>query len=369
MPEAYEEAGGMRWTEESERARVHGESGHGIVGEWRIWRRRKPSSSRRAKVSSRSSGQAHHHTILATSALGCVYGKQKKLPEARSYLEQALASSEMVHGKEDGRTLYILCNIADLSHDEGSSEEAEAIFLKVIRLYEKMLGADNATTLGVTQRLGRLYRNNGRLDEADTYTTKAFEGFGNLLGANHSHTIHASQELELVREQRRLQTRTEVAYEAYCGRHEDDGFIFPFTFVEQAPSLLCDPSEAQKPGYQEVLDAFLNAAVSRRNSEILSKRRWECGVCGQTAKELFHNTIPLLIRHERSPPSFNPKIIDMVIPICRSAGECDRKAEEMTHRSAKSFSPNKIAKSPTMNCNSCLSKNNVKLCAGCKTIG
>lgn len=77
-------------------------------------------------------GPAHNYTISATSALGCLYRKQKKLLEATSYLEQALTS-----GKEERRTLHILCNLADLSYDEGKFKESEAIFLKVIRLYEK----------------------------------------------------------------------------------------------------------------------------------------------------------------------------------------------------------------------------------------
>jgi tetratricopeptide (TPR) repeat protein len=73
-------------------------------------------------------GPNHHHTISALSGLGCLYGKQKRLIEARSFLQNALTRSEQVHGPEDPRTLHILCNLADLCSDEGKSEEAEAIF-------------------------------------------------------------------------------------------------------------------------------------------------------------------------------------------------------------------------------------------------
>ncbi|KAF8850178.1 hypothetical protein BDZ45DRAFT_679979 [Acephala macrosclerotiorum] len=313
-------------------------------------------------------GPNHSHTISALSGLGCLYGKQKRLIEARSFLQSALARSEEVHGREDPRTLHILCNLADLCNDERRSEEAEAIFLKVIRSYEKMFGVDNVSTLGVVQRLGRFYLNNGRMAEAECNLAKALQGFRKVLGTNHSHTLNVAEELSLLRHIQQLQASTKVTYRAFCGKPEPGGCLFPFLFVEEAPSLLCDKSQAQHPEYDEILRTFINSTISRHEREILLSRPWTCEICGGRARELFHSAIPFLVPGGHSSADFEPTLWDTVIPICRFSGECDRKAEEMAHASSKEILPTGIFDTESRTCNTCLLKKKVKLCTGCRTI-
>jgi tetratricopeptide (TPR) repeat protein len=314
-------------------------------------------------------GPNHYHTISALSGLGCLYGKQKKLVEARSFLQRALTRSEEVHGREDQRTLHILCNLADLCNDEGRSEEAEAIFLKVIGLYEKTFGVDNVSTLGVVQRLGRFYLNNCRMAEAECNLAKALHGFQKVLGTNHPHTLNVAEELLHLHHIQQLQAPTKVTYEAFCGKPESGGCLFPFAFVEEAPSFLCDKSQTQNSGYDEILRKFLRSTISRHDREILLSRPWTCEICGERARELFHSAIPFLVPGEQSSADFKPTIYDLVIPICRFAGECDRKAEEMAHASSKEILPTGIFNTESRTCNTCFLKKNIKLCMGCRTIG
>jgi hypothetical protein len=59
-------------------------------------------------------------------------------------------------------------------------------------------------------------------------------------------------------------------------------------------------------------------------------------------------------------------IWDTVVPICRSAGECDRKAEEMALRLGKSGFPQ--VDTGFKICDQCGNEKDVKLCTGCRTI-
>jgi hypothetical protein len=232
-----------------------------------------------------------------------------------------------------------------------------------------MFGVDNVSTLEVVQRLGRFYLNKGRMAEAECNLAKALQGFRKVLGTNHSHTLNAAEELSLLRHLQQQQAPTKVTYQAICGKHEPGGCLFPFVFVEEAPSFLCDQSQIQHPGYDEILRKFIISTLSRHDREILLSRPWTCEICGGRARELFHSALPFLVPGKHASADFKPTLCDTVIPICRFAGECDRKAEEMAHTSSKEILPTGMFDTESRTCNTCLLKRNIKLCTGCRTIG
>jgi len=214
-----------------------------------------------------------------------------------------------------------------------------------------------------------MHNSQSRMAEAEFNLAKALQGFRNVLGTNHSHTTDAAEELSLLRHIQQLQVPKKVTYSAFCGKPTPDGCIFPFIFVKEATSFLCDQSQTKHPGYDEILRKFIKTTIGRHEHEILVSRPWLCGICGGRARELFHSAIPFLVPGKRALPEFKPILYDTIIPICRYSGECDRNAVAMARASQREILPTSILDTESRTCNTCLLQINIKLCTGCKIIG
>jgi len=159
-----------------------------------------------------------------------------------------------------------------------------------------------------------------------------------------------------------------VRYIVMCGKPTPDGLAYPFEYSERAPLSLCNrpPSRDPDPG-PDATGSFLTSLIERHNDEILKCRAWLCQVCQKPARELFHSAIPLLSPGEGATAEFEPFVWDTVVPICRSGGDCDRKAEKMAGTFGKQSMP--TLKLGRKCCERCGKVTGIKLCGGCNVLG
>ena len=319
-------------------------------------------------------GPNHKSSLCALHDLGCVYGEQKRFAEAEELLQQVLTRREETLGPEHFDTLQTVSNIALLYEDQNRPELAEAQYHRAIKGFEKTLGPQHISTLEVVQRSGTLYLFQGNLKEAKARYEQALKGFSSALGPNDPLTLKTikmlSQADEIHEEilRKTLQEPTvPVKYMGICGSPDVDEYAYPFSYVERVPSSLCNqPYSGNFNPDPDATGLFLTRLISRHNNEILQSRPWLCSVCGKAAHELYHSAIPFLSPGVGAAPDFEPSVWDTVVPICRSAGNCDHKAQEMTGAFAKQSFPALNLKAE--NCDECGMVRNVKRCGGCKVL-
>ena len=71
----------------------------------------------------------------------------------------------------------------------GRLKEAEAMYLRVLKGYEKAWGAEHTSTLDTVNNLGNLYKNQGKMAEAEEIYMRALEEFKKIYNANHSRVL------------------------------------------------------------------------------------------------------------------------------------------------------------------------------------
>lgn len=157
-----------------------------------------------------------------------------------------------------------------------------------------------------------------------------------------------------------------IDYMVFCGKTGGEQYQFKYTV--QAPVSLCQPQGNGKPPPDpDETGRFLTSIIERYHDDILHRRSWRCVSCNKPAKELLHQMIPFLSPAPDALPEFEPNLLDVASPICRSGGACDRLAEKCFHKFAEhSLGRTKFEASKT--CDACGGKTNVKVCAGCLTI-
>lgn len=319
-------------------------------------------------------GPNNTSSISALHDLGCVYGEKRKFAEAEVSLQQALTRSEEILGPEHADTLQTVSNLALLYEDQKRPKLAEAHYRRAIEGFEKTLGPQHVSTLEVVQRSGTFYFFRGNLKEAKGRYEQALKGLSEALGPNDSLTSKTAKMLSQVDEAHKeilwnipQEPTTRVKYMGMCGSPDIDGYAYPFNYVEQAPSSLCNqPHSGNIRPDPNATGRFLTSLISRHNDEILQSRSWLCSVCGKAAQELYHSAIPFLSPGVDAAPDFEPSVWDTVVPICRSAGNCDLKAQELTGVFGKQSIPALNPKAE--NCDECGMVRNVKRCSGCKLL-
>jgi hypothetical protein len=70
-----------------------------------------------------------------------------------------------------------LCRFGDLYADQGKLAEAEEMYERALKGYEKALGADHTSTLTTVNNLGLLYADQGKLAEAEEMYERALKGY------------------------------------------------------------------------------------------------------------------------------------------------------------------------------------------------
>ena len=76
-----------------------------------------------------------------------------------------------------------------LYRDQGKLKEAEDMYRRALKGYEKAWGPEHTSTLDTVNNLGILYRKQGKLKEAEAMYQRALEGYERARGRDHPSTI------------------------------------------------------------------------------------------------------------------------------------------------------------------------------------
>lgn len=109
--------------------------------------------------------------------------KQKRLDEARSSLQAALAIREKELGKDNAKTAETLGNLALVEHKSGHDADAERLYKEVIEIKRK---SNNSNSLAITlTNLANLYGEMRRIEDARKLYLEALEIDQKTYGKDH----------------------------------------------------------------------------------------------------------------------------------------------------------------------------------------
>ncbi len=133
-------------------------------------------------------GEEHALAIAALNRIGLSYAIRTPFL-AKDWFQRALKASEKVLGLDDPETLGIALNLANsLWYEPSKLEQAEGLFQRVRRGYEKIHGIGHISTIQVCEALGRVYEREqefGQGAQRDTLVIanemyrQALEGYDN----------------------------------------------------------------------------------------------------------------------------------------------------------------------------------------------
>ncbi|KAL8763809.1 MAG: hypothetical protein Q9203_006603 [Teloschistes exilis] len=102
-----------------------------------------------------------------TYRIGYLDSMMRRLKEAEAMYMRALKGYEKAWGAEHTSTLDTVNNLGLLYSDQGKMAEAEEMYLRALTGYEKAWGAEHTSTLSTVNNLGNLYKNQGKMAEAE----------------------------------------------------------------------------------------------------------------------------------------------------------------------------------------------------------
>ncbi|KAL8742599.1 MAG: hypothetical protein Q9190_004939 [Brigantiaea leucoxantha] len=80
----------------------------------------------------------------------------------------------------------------------GRLKEAEAMYVRALKGYEKAWGAEHTSTLDTVNNLGVLYKNQGKMAEAEAMLLRALKGFKKIYDADHPRVLLVTSNLGLL---------------------------------------------------------------------------------------------------------------------------------------------------------------------------
>jgi tetratricopeptide (TPR) repeat protein len=164
--------------------------------------------------------------------LGALYSDQGKLKEAEEMYQRALKGYEKAWGPEHTSTLDTVNNLGILYRDQGKMKEAEEMYQRALKGYEKAWGPEHPLTLNTVNNLGILYRNQGKLKEAEEMYQRALKGKEKAWGPEHTSTLNTVNNLGLLyRDQGKLKEAEEMYQRALKGYEKLRGRDHPNTMV------------------------------------------------------------------------------------------------------------------------------------------
>jgi len=170
--------------------------------------------------------------IYSYHMLGILYYNQCKLKEAEKMYQRALKGYEKAWGSEHTSTLEIVNNLGVLYHDQGKLKEAEKMYQRVLKEYEKAWGSEHTSTLGTVNNLGNLYHHHhqGKLKKAEEMYQRALKGKKKAWGSEHTSTLDTVNNLgNLYRDQGKLKKAEKMYQRALKGYEKARGSNHPNT--------------------------------------------------------------------------------------------------------------------------------------------
>jgi len=117
------------------------------------------------------------------TTMGGVYRNLGLYDQARSLMEQALATNREALGKEDPEVASSLNNLAGVLYYMGDYEAARALFEQSLELRERVLGPDDPEVAKTLQNLALLSWQTGELDRAAPLYRRAIDIMERTMGA------------------------------------------------------------------------------------------------------------------------------------------------------------------------------------------
>jgi tetratricopeptide (TPR) repeat protein len=121
--------------------------------------------------------------------LGMLFSDQGRLKDAEAMYERALRGYEKVWGLEHTSTLNTVNNLGNLYKGQRRLKDAEAIYERALRGYEKVWGVEHTLTLNTVNNLGNLYKGQGRLKDTEAMYEQALRGKEKAWGPEHTSTL------------------------------------------------------------------------------------------------------------------------------------------------------------------------------------
>jgi tetratricopeptide (TPR) repeat protein len=157
----------------------------------------------------------------AVHMFGSLYRHQGKLDEAEEMYMRALKGYEKALGVEHTSTLNTVNNLGLLYVDQGKLEKAEEMYMRALKGTEKALGVEHTSTLNTVNNLGLLYVDQGKLKEAEEMYMRALKEKEKTLGVEHISTLNTVNNLGvLYADQGKLEEAEEMYMRALKGKEK-----------------------------------------------------------------------------------------------------------------------------------------------------
>ncbi|KAH8645433.1 hypothetical protein BX600DRAFT_490824 [Xylariales sp. PMI_506] len=191
---------------------------------WLLQRRLLPHAIRSCTAirdSDQGLAWAFHNLGILYEGQGVLYRSQNKLQEAEEMYLRALRGYEKVWGPDHTSTLNTVNNLGDLYRHQGKLQEAEELYLRAFRGKEKAYGPDHTSTLDTVNNLGILYTYQSKLQEAEEMYLRALRGKEKAWGPDHTSTLDTVNNLGMLyRHQGKLQEAEEMYLRALKGKEK-----------------------------------------------------------------------------------------------------------------------------------------------------
>ena len=145
-----------------------------------------------------------------------------------------------------------------------------------------------------------------------------------------------------------------------------------FSFKEQIPRHFVEPLHPSVVrGDHPALVDYTLSLVKKHENEVKNARDWKCHSCDKGCTSFYHS-----ISFGKGLSTISPKkgvtkfeIRAVLVPLCESKGECDKKGEHLSFVYSIIKTPMQTNVIPTATCLNCFGKSGSKKCAACKIIG
>lgn len=132
------------------------------------------------------------NATVSLSNLGILYAEQNRFRQAESLFLKALKGWDKLYGRDHRSTIMTLNILGSLYANEGRHQEAEDMYEWALEGYEKTLRQENTLALDTFNNLANLYLKQGRFQEAKDMYELALEGYGKVLGQEHVSTLRTT---------------------------------------------------------------------------------------------------------------------------------------------------------------------------------
>ena len=154
-----------------------------------------PHLVRAGQLRRRELGEEHSSTLESMNDLAVLYWRQFRYDEAELLYVKMLKTAKRVLGEEHPSTLSSMGNLALLYRDQSRYGEAELLNVKTLEIMKRVLGEEHSNTLNSMNNLANVYFSQGRYAEAQPLYVKTLEIRKRVLPAGHPKRLNSMNNL------------------------------------------------------------------------------------------------------------------------------------------------------------------------------